>query len=199
MRILHLSDTHGLHRRLRDLPAADVLVHSGDFTMAGSRDETRDFVRWLEGLPYAHKLFIAGNHDGGLYGVHPGSLPGGIHYLCHSGIEIKGVGFYGVPLFVEDDLRGLCASLVGQIPDGVDVLVTHQPPYGILDYAGGVHWGSCPLAERVREVAPRYHLFGHVHDAAGVNRLGATVYANAAVVDEEYSLRNGVRLFDLSL
>lgn len=30
MRILHLSDTHGCHHRLKDLPEADVIVHSGD-------------------------------------------------------------------------------------------------------------------------------------------------------------------------
>ena len=39
MTILHLSDTHGCHRRLRDLPEADVVVHSGDFTMNGSESE----------------------------------------------------------------------------------------------------------------------------------------------------------------
>ena len=31
MKILHLSDTHGRHGSLKDLPEADVLVHSGDF------------------------------------------------------------------------------------------------------------------------------------------------------------------------
>lgn len=33
MKILHLSDTHGLHKNLRSLPEADVIVHSGDFTL----------------------------------------------------------------------------------------------------------------------------------------------------------------------
>lgn len=36
MRILHISDTHGCHHRMRDLPEADMIVHSGDFTMTGS-------------------------------------------------------------------------------------------------------------------------------------------------------------------
>ena len=39
MTILHLSDTHGRHRRLTQLPDADILVHSGDFTMNGSKQE----------------------------------------------------------------------------------------------------------------------------------------------------------------
>ncbi len=38
MRILHISDTHGCHRRLKNLPEADVIVHSGDITMTGGAD-----------------------------------------------------------------------------------------------------------------------------------------------------------------
>lgn len=58
MRILHLSDTHGYHRQLRDLPVADVVVHSGDFTMHGSADEAEDFINWLCDLDYRYKLLI---------------------------------------------------------------------------------------------------------------------------------------------
>lgn len=44
MKILHLSDTHNCHHRLRDLPEADVVVHSGDFCMVGSEQEALDFL-----------------------------------------------------------------------------------------------------------------------------------------------------------
>ena len=47
MRILHLSDTHNCHRWLRDLPEADVVVHSGDFCMVGSEQEAIDFLNWF--------------------------------------------------------------------------------------------------------------------------------------------------------
>ena len=47
MKILHLSDTHGCHHRLRDLPEADVVVHSGDFCMVGSEQEAIDFLNWF--------------------------------------------------------------------------------------------------------------------------------------------------------
>ena len=69
LKILHLSDTHGVHRRLRDLPEADILVHSGDFTMSGSEAETLDFLEWVCDLPYGHKVLVAGNHDACLYGA----------------------------------------------------------------------------------------------------------------------------------
>ncbi len=32
MRILHISDTHGQHQQLSDMPEADVIVHSGDIS-----------------------------------------------------------------------------------------------------------------------------------------------------------------------
>ena len=44
MRILHLSDTHGCHRRVCELPFADIVVHSGDFTMNGSEAEAIDGI-----------------------------------------------------------------------------------------------------------------------------------------------------------
>ena len=59
LKILHLSDTHGVHSLLRDLSEADILVHSGDFTMSGSEAETLDFLEWLCDLPYRHKVLVA--------------------------------------------------------------------------------------------------------------------------------------------
>ena len=50
MNILHISDTHSLHSQLQDLPKADVLVHSGDFTFAGTENEVMDFLGWFCGL-----------------------------------------------------------------------------------------------------------------------------------------------------
>ena len=68
MKILHISDTHGFHHDMnQELPEADVLVHSGDFTWGGSEAEAIDFMNWLIGLPYRYKVFIAGNHDFCMY------------------------------------------------------------------------------------------------------------------------------------
>ena len=56
MTILHISDTHSQHRRLTQLPDADILVHSGDFTMNGSEQEAIDFMNWFCDLPYPTKF-----------------------------------------------------------------------------------------------------------------------------------------------
>ena len=60
MKILHISDTHGFHHDInQELPAADVLVHSGDFTWGGSEAEAVDFMNWLIGLTqFRHKVLL---------------------------------------------------------------------------------------------------------------------------------------------
>ena len=58
MRILHLSDTHGIHHRIKDMPEADVIVHSGDISNNGTEDEVLDFLNWMIELPYPHKIFV---------------------------------------------------------------------------------------------------------------------------------------------
>lgn len=57
MTILHFSDTHGQHRRLTNLPDADIIVHSGDFTMNGSKQEAIDFLNCFCDLPYPPQDF----------------------------------------------------------------------------------------------------------------------------------------------
>ena len=193
--ILHLSDTHGRHRELGALPEADVVVHTGDFTMAGTEDEAMDFLRWFAGLPHRHKVFVAGNHDDCLWQATIDGLGGGCHYLCHSGVTIRGVRFYGVPMFVADCMEGRYEAQLRRIPEGTDVLLTHQPPLGRLDVSGGRHYGNAALRERVEQVEPRFHLFGHVHGAGGVLTAGATTFVNSALLDDRYLRHFAPRLW----
>lgn len=169
MNILHLSDTHGAHRSLCDLPEADAIVHSGDITMNGSSSEVLDFMRWFSALPYAHKIFVAGNHDACLYEAVIDGLDSNCHYLCNSSVEI----------------------------DDVDVLITHAPPHGILDRDGSIHYGSNELLSRVTAVRPRIHLFGHIHKANGLEESGGTVFSNAAMMDEHYDMLREPHLIKL--
>ena len=194
MTILHLSDTHGLHRQLANLPDADVIVHSGDFTMAGSTAETVDFINWFCDLPYRHKMFIAGNHDACLYGASLNGLDANCHYLCNSGICIDGVNFYGVPMFMEDAMNGKCDEHIKSIPDDTDVFVTHQPPFGILDFADGIHYGNKELMNKVEAVKLKAHLFGHIHNEYGVTQWHGTVFSNAALMNDGYALTNKPRM-----
>lgn len=187
MKILHLSDTHGCHRRLRDLPEADVAVHSGDFCMVGSEKEAIDFLNWFCDLPYKHKIFICGNHDDCLYGANIDGLDENVHYLCNSGVMIEGVKFYGVPMFMGDCITDRQERNYAKIPDDVDVLVTHTPPYGILDFDDNINYGSEELLQRVSEINPRLHLFGHIHRQRGMTDNGITRFSNGAIMNEDYT------------
>ena len=183
MRILHLSDTHGCHRRLRDLPEADVVVHSGDFCMVGSEQEAIDFLNWFCDLPYRHKIFICGNHDDCLYEANIDGLDDNVHYLCNSGIEIDGLKFYGVPMFMGDCITDRQSRNYARIPEDTDILITHSPAYGILDFDDGINYGSEEILERLTALHQlKAHLFGHIHTQHGMDeRLPA-----AENLDEQY-------------
>lgn len=197
MKILHLSDTHGCHHRLHDLPEADVAVHSGDFCMVGTEAEAIDFLNWFCDLPYRHKIFICGNHDDCLYGANIGGLDANVHYLCNSGTKIDGVKFYGVPMFTGDCVTDRQSRNIARILADTDVLITHTPPYGILDYDDGINYGSQELLERLAAVQPRLHLFGHIHKKHGITEIAGTTYSNGAIMNSSYTELNAPNLIEL--
>ena len=187
MKILHISDTHGCHRQLHDLPQADIIVHSGDFTMNGSEQEALDFINWFCDLPYPQKIFICGNHDDSLYGATIDGLDGNVHYLCNSGVEIDGVKLYGVPMFMGDCISDRQTKHYANIPDDTDILITHTPPFGILDFDDNINYGSEELLARITTVQPRLHLFGHIHSQHGTTVLNRTTFSNGAIMNADYS------------
>ena len=196
MKILHLSDTHNRHRNLGEMPEADVLVHSGDFTMGGSDMEALDFLEWLCNLPYKHKIFIAGNHDDCMLDATLEGLPDNVHYLHDSGIIIDGVSFYGVPMlaaFADGEMKLM--ERYDLIPDNVDVLITHRAPLGILDSVDGrIHYGSSLLLDKLKSINPYILLFGHTHNAYGITNWEGITISNAAVTDDLYNIHYAPRL-----
>ena len=202
MKILHLSDTHGAHNPLRELPEADVVVHSGDFCMVGEECEALDFLNWFCDLPYRHKIFICGNHDSCLYGANIDGLDSNVHYLCNSSIEIDGLKFYGVPMFMEDCVSNRQVRNYAQIPADTDILITHSPAFGILDLDDSIdgeiiHYGSEDILERVMKIHPRAHLFGHIHRRHGLTEQNGIIFSNGAIMNEDYSKLNIPNLIEI--
>ncbi len=187
MKILHLSDTHSCHHRLQNLPEADVVVHSGDFCMVGSEQEAIDFVNWFCDLPYRHKIFICGNHDGCLYGADIDGLDDNVHYLCNSGIEIDGLKFYGVPMFMGDCVSDRQSRNYAKIPSDTDILITHSPAYGILDLDDNINYGSEEILDRLTALNLKAHLFGHIHAQHGMKSLNGTIFSNGAIMNSDYT------------
>ena len=201
MRILHLSDTHNLHRELQNLPPADIIIHSGDMSMSGTVQEIMSFLDWFVALDYQYKIFIAGNHDYCLDGKNPkiiqSFLPENCYYLHNNSVTIRECKFWGIPFFFSDDVSGNYQQLIAQIPHDTDILITHRPPFGILDRANDISYGYPDLLQAVLTVRPRYHLFGHIHDVYGIRTTKDTIFANTALVDEEYRLLNNLFVFGI--
>ena len=198
MRILHISDTHNCHLLLHNLPEADVIIHSGDAAVAGHPKEIADFLVWFGRLDYKYKIFVAGNHDDCLHGAEliQNHLRPNCYYLCNSTITIEGIKFWGIPYFTMDDINGLCPHFMSQIPSDTDILITHRPPFGILDTTDN-SYGCIHLLQAVLKVQPRYHLFGHVHGAYGIEKSKTTTFVNASMLTEKKELTNKPFLFEV--
>jgi Icc-related predicted phosphoesterase len=197
MRLVVISDTHGLHNRIEGLPDGDVLVHAGDFMNSG-RDlqEILSFNRWLGEQPFTHRVVCGGNHDR-YFETSPQqaqALLTNAIYLENTAFTIQNVRFWGSP-YTPEFLnwafmypRGSSARYWDQIPNDLDILITHGPPFGILDQTapGEPHLGCEELLMAVLEKKPKVHLFGHIHGGAGTAENGATRFVNAAYLNERY-------------
>jgi Icc-related predicted phosphoesterase len=189
LRLVLLSDTHQLHREV-EVPDGDIFIHAGDFTMfSESMEAVADFNDWLGELPHLHKIVVPGNHEFFLE-ADPSDrfmLDKAI-VLINEGTEIEGLRIWGSPVTpLYGGAFGLSSPkdrkrLYGQIPRDIDVLITHGPPFGILDTApiSGLREGCRELLRAVRRVRPKLHVFGHIHTAYGVFRTEHTTFVNAS-------------------
>lgn len=66
------------------------------------------------------------------------------------------------------------ATLIKLIDENT-VLITHGPPWGILDTTSeGNHAGSKALRDLIEKRPPRLHLFGHIHGSFGIQGIFAS-------------------------
>lgn len=155
--------------------------------MTGSEPEAIDFLDWYCDLPYRHKIFICGNHDECLYGADINGLDDNVHYLCNSGIEIEGMKFYGVPMFMGDCVTDRQSRNYARIPDDTDILITHSPAYGVLDLDDNINYGSEEILMKLSDLHLKAHLFGHIHARHGMETINGTVFSNGAIMNSDYS------------
>lgn len=203
--IVLISDTHELHREV-EVPPGDILIHAGDFTMnSKSAEKLLDFNEWLGELPHAYRVVIPGNHDSIVEDASRRSLITNATLLINESVEIMGLKFWGSPTtpllgeafgVVSDTAR---AKLYSRIPADTDILVTHGPPYGILDQTPGSnrHEGCQQLFAAVQRVKPMLHVFGHVHGAYGTYGTNDTLFVNAALPGGEFGMKHRPHVFRL--
>ena len=204
MRLVIISDTHSYHRKVV-IPDGDVLIHCGDVTWRGELPIVEDFADWLKALPIKHKVVIYGNHEIGFQHGYKRAQAiqlikdSGAHYLEDSGITIDGVNFYGSPAspffhnWEWNYQRGKdIAAVWSKIPTDTNVLITHGPPYMILDEAPrgvGSHEnvGCQDLLNRIMELPDlKVHAFGHIHHGYGTKQVAQCTFVNGSVCTEKY-------------
>ena len=202
-KITFISDTHNKHKHLTSkgmgniLGSGDILVHAGDSTSMGQKHEIEQFLKWFSNTDFEHKIFIAGNHDFGFEketDIDQQFKDLGVTYLFDNDITIDGIKFYGSPWQPEfynwafNLPRGEeLAAKWEKIPDDVDILITHGPAYGILDYAPiGGHVGCEELYRKIVEVKPKIHVCGHIHDSYGQKSMGGIEFLNASTLNDRY-------------
>lgn len=214
-KITAISDTHTMHYNMH-VGSGDILIHAGDATGMGYEHEIRDFIEWYHKQDYEHKIYVPGNHDIGLERCWEERskwfTDAGIIILKDESVVLKGVSIddfeeysikiHGSP-YTPNFGRWAFMRARGEqikahwhmIPEDTDVLVTHGPPYGILDEVEtfgspniGQHVGCEMLWERIQQVNPKLHIFGHIHEGAGTLKLGNTEFINASQLNEFYNL-----------
>lgn len=207
MKLVCISDTHNRLFRPLPLPEGDVLIHAGDICLSGNMKELENTVSWLSGIRdnYKRIIVIAGNHDF-IFQEEPEKArrlleSRGITYLQDEEVMYGGLKFYGSPwtptffqwAFMADRGAEIRAKW-NKIPRDTNVLITHGPPYGILDK--NAIWNDMVGCEELRHVVMdmphlKLHVFGHIHEGYGMKYdyedTSKPIFVNASINNEAYS------------
>jgi predicted phosphodiesterase len=142
-----------------------------------------------------------------------------IHYLNDSSVNLFGLNIWGSPVqpafnnWAFNKNRNTIVKLNGDveyydknifngiedhwklIPENVDILLSHGPPYGYNDSisSASVRLGENPkvgcadLRSAIQRVKPKIVAYGHIHEAYGTIEEDAITYINCSSLDEHYN------------
>lgn len=159
--IFAFSDTHGVHRELLVPEEADIIICAGDAVEDDLKaGEYNDFIDWFSSLPAKWKIFVPGNHELSFELEQSDALE---KKMTARGITILQDAVEDFDGVIIGSISGNFIIADENIPKDLDILVTHIPPYGILDEEKG----SPEILNFVLKARPKYHLFGHIHTAEG--------------------------------
>ena len=184
MKIDCIADLHG-HQPI--LEGGDLLIIAGDLTASDKPIEFFQFFEWLNKQNYTRIILIAGNHDMQLQNnkILLQALPSNTTYLRDTGTAFGGLTIWGspwTPRFVGCSPK--CKAYMhsdkylrfqwNKIPENIDILVTHGPPFGSLDgipqVDGSIYHAGCQSLRKYimkRETLPKIWIYGHIHEGYG--------------------------------
>jgi Icc-related predicted phosphoesterase len=238
-----ISDIHN-NQDVLNLPEGDLLLVAGDMTDTASYKELSAFSSFLTNQKdkFRKIIIVPGNHEitfdekfylksGERY--HKPLLDNkkakelllsnpNITYLEDSGCEFEGVKIWGTPwippigkwAFSLPNSK-FAKEIFGKIPEDTDILISHAPPFGVLDEVSHKGYevdqktgkrvviidresmGSKELRQRVMEVRPKLHVFGHVHEGNGQCQIDGILFANVAIMTKEHKPENKPKLIEI--
>lgn len=206
MKIVIISDTHN-HQVAT--PECDVLIHCGDATNGGSLKEYSQFIDWFKEAKAKHKIYVPGNHDFGAqrdYGIVSSMMESiNVNFLIDKELIIDSVIFYGTPwcpqygrwAFMPPD--NVIRDYREKIPNDVNVLVSHSPPYSILDLTlSGEKAGCKYLYDKIKKLPNlKINCFGHIHEAYGQKKIDDVLFINAAISDFNKKIPNPITIVEI--
>lgn len=205
MRLVAFSDSHFVIKP-KLIPEGDVLVVAGDIMLSGYVQEWIPIIDSIAKLPHPRKILVGGNHD--RYIEERSSLA--LADLADRGIEyvgaptydltrlLNGMSLLGLP-FVTDLPRWAFNTTEDQVQKylkdtpQVDIVVSHSPPYGIMDGVyndSSRHYGIKAYVDYLREKPPAIWICGHCHDCYGYDKVKGVHFYNVAHCDERYNQTN---------
>jgi Icc-related predicted phosphoesterase len=210
MKIVLISDTHCRFSNIK-IPKCDILISCGDYGFRGTPEEIKKFHEWLNEQNAKFIISVQGNHE---------------LWVEKNFVEAKIIAETACPrvFFIEEGLIDIenikiyCSAITpffcnwaynrhrgeeirkhwDKIPLDIDVLVTHGPIRGVLDYCHREHVGCSDLAKKIHELKNlKFHAFGHIHEGYGIHKENGITFINASICDERYLPINKPIVFNL--
>jgi len=208
MKITASSDLHGRikYPALKNIKPCDVFIIAGDifsnYSYESHIDARKQFTKLekfnkiITEIPAKHVIVVAGNHDWVFEYQKQRYLNLNFIYLQDDGIEIDGIHFWGTPWQPEfcnwafnlpregDKIK----EYFSMIPDKTNILITHSPPFGILDQTiFKEQVGSKILLDKIKKLPNlKAHIFGHIHESYGEVIKNGIRFLNASICNEKY-------------
>lgn len=219
MKLVLISDLHGRHKETK-IPKCDLLISAGDYSFHGREEEVRSFHEWLDEQDADHIISLQGNHEMGVERNFQLSKDIALkecpraHFIEEGPVVIEGKKIWCSaisPFFCNWAYNRYPGKDIqkhwDRIPEGIDVLVTHGPPFGILDTVLDFnakiceyedrHCGCPQLLKKVLEIKPKLHVFGHIHPGYGQLVQDGITFVNAALLNDQYKLVNNPVVIDI--
>ena len=179
-----------------------MIIHAGDISSRGYKQEIIEFLDWYSKLPFSYKIFTPGNHDfffekakeeeiKELLALYPN-----VTYLNDSGCEIEGIKIWGSPIspfffdWAFNRYRGKDIQKHWDlIPHDINILCTHTPVYGLCDMTPSGEFVGCE--DLLNTVVTKLndcmlHICGHIHSAHGFAYKHGKTFINTSILNERY-------------